>query len=266
VRLSCVHDVLAPRPRRPEPTLGAPGPSNLCDAIIDPDSQPSATATVMVVDDEPGVRAALERALRIERYDVRLAGDGTEALALLAERSPDAIVLDVSMPDVDGLEVCRRLRAAGDRTPVLMLTARDAVDDRVAGLDAGADDYLVKPFALKELQARLRALLRRTEATRAGVLRFADLELDPVGREVRRAGREIELSRTEFNLLELFLEHPRQVLTRSQIFERVWGYDFGSTSNALGVYIGYLRRKTEAGGEPRLLHTVRGVGYVLRDR
>jgi len=220
----------------------------------------------MVVDDEPGVRAALERALRIERYDVRLAGDGTEALALLAERSPDAIVLDVSMPDVDGLEVCRRLRAAGDRTPVLMLTARDAVDDRVAGLDAGADDYLVKPFALKELQARLRALLRRTEATRAGVLRFADLELDPVGREVRRAGREIELSRTEFNLLELFLEHPRQVLTRSQIFERVWGYDFGSTSNALGVYIGYLRRKTEAGGEPRLLHTVRGVGYVLRDR
>jgi len=219
----------------------------------------------MVVDDEPGVRAALERALRIERYDVRLAGDGTEALALLAERSPDAIVLDVSMPDVDGLEVCRRLRAAGDRTPVLMLTARDAVDDRVAGLDAGADDYLVKPFALKELQARLRALLRRTEATRAGVLRFADLELDPVGREVRRGGREIELSRTEFNLLELFLEHPRQVLTRSQIFERVWGYDFGSTSNALGVYIGYLRRKTEAGGEPRLLHTVRGVGYVLRD-
>jgi two-component system, OmpR family, response regulator MprA len=248
-------------------TLGAPGPSNDSDAIIDPDSQPSASAnaTVMVVDDEPGVRAALERALRIERYDVRLAGDGTEALALLAERSPDAIVLDVSMPDVDGLEVCRRLRAAGDRTPVLMLTARDAVDDRVAGLDAGADDYLVKPFALKELQARLRALLRRTEATRAGVLRFADLELDPVAREVRRGDREIELSRTEFNLLELFLEHPRQVLTRSQIFERVWGYDFGSTSNALGVYIGYLRRKTEAGSEPRLLHTVRGVGYVLRD-
>ena len=147
-----------------------------------------------------------------------------------------------------------------------MLTARDAVDDRVAGLDAGADDYLVKPFALRELQARLRALLRRTEATRGGVLRFADLELDPVAREVRRGDREIELSRTEFNLLELFLEHPRQVLTRSQIFERVWGYDFGSTSNALGVYIGYLRRKTEAGGEPRLLHTVRGVGYILRDK
>jgi two-component system response regulator MprA len=225
-----------------------------------------AAATVMVVDDEPAVRAALERALRIERYDVRLAGDGAEALALLADRSPDAIVLDVAMPRVDGLEVCRRLRAAGDRTPVLMLTARDAIDDRVAGLDAGADDYLVKPFALRELQARLRALLRRTETARAGVLRFGDLELDPVAREVRRGERAVELSRTEFNLLELFLEHPRQVLTRTQIFERVWGYDFGATSNALGVYMGYLRRKTEAGGEPRLLHTVRGVGYILRDR
>jgi two-component system response regulator MprA len=212
------------------------------------------------------VRAALERALRVERYEVRSAGGGSEALALLAERRPDAIVLDVAMPDVDGLEVCRRLRAAGDRTPVLMLTARDAVDDRVAGLDAGADDYLVKPFALRELQARLRALLRRTESARGGVLRFADLELDAVAREVRRGERAIDLSRTEFNLLELFLQHPRQVLTRSQIFERVWGYDFGSTSNALGVYIGYLRRKTEAGGEPRLLHTVRGIGYVLRDR
>jgi two-component system response regulator MprA len=225
-----------------------------------------AAATVMVVDDEPGVRAALERALRMERYDVRVAVDGAEALALLADRSPDAIVLDVGMPHVDGLEVCRRLRAAGDRTPVLMLTARDAIDDRVAGLDAGADDYLVKPFALRELQARLRALLRRTETARAGVLRFADLELDPIAREVRRGERAIELSRTEFNLLELFLEHPRQVLTRTQIFERVWGYDFGATSNALGVYMGYLRRKTEAGGEPRLLHTVRGVGYILRDR
>jgi two-component system response regulator MprA len=225
-----------------------------------------AAATVMIVDDEPGVRAALERALRMERYDVRVAGDGAEALALLADRSPDAIVLDVAMPHVDGLEVCRRLRAAGDRTPVLMLTARDAIDDRVAGLDAGADDYLVKPFALRELQARLRALLRRTVTARAGVLRFADLELDPVAREVRRGERPIELSRTEFNLLELFLEHPRQVLTRTQIFERVWGYDFGATSNALGVYMGYLRRKTEAGEEPRLLHTVRGVGYILRDR
>jgi two-component system, OmpR family, response regulator MprA len=225
----------------------------------------TSAARVMVVDDEPGVRSALERALRIERYDVQVAGDGAQALSLLADRSPDAIVLDVAMPDVDGLEVCRRLRAAGDRTPVLMLTARDAVDDRVEGLDAGADDYLVKPFALRELQARLRALLRRTETARAGVLRFADLELDPAAREVRRGGREIELSRTEFNLLELFLEHPRQVLTRSQIFERVWGYDFGSTSNTLGVYMGYLRRKTEAGGEPRLLHTVRGIGYVLRE-
>jgi two-component system, OmpR family, response regulator MprA len=225
----------------------------------------TSAGTVMVVDDEPGVRAALQRALRVERYDVEVAGDGAEALALLAARSPDAIVLDVGMPQIDGLEVCRRLRATGDRTPVLMLTARDAVDDRVEGLDAGADDYLVKPFALRELQARLRALLRRTETSRSGVLRFADLELDPAAREVRRAGREIELSRTEFNLLELFLEHPRQVLTRSQIFERVWGYDFGSTSNTLGVYIGYLRRKTEAGGEPRLVHTVRGVGYILRE-
>ena len=170
------------------------------------------------------------------------------------------------MPGVDGLEVCRRLRAAGDRTPVLMLTARDAVDDRVAGLDAGADDYLVKPFALRELKARLRALLRRAEPAADGAaLRFADLELDPVAREVRRGGRPIELSRTEFSLLELFLAHPRQVLTRSEIFERVWGYDFGSTSNALGVYVGYLRRKTEAAAEPRLLHTVRGVGYVLRE-
>ena len=168
------------------------------------------------------------------------------------------------MPGVDGLEVCRRLRAAGDRTPVLMLTARDAVDDRVAGLDAGADDYLVKPFALRELKARLRALLRRTDpGAAAAALRRP--RAGPGAREVRRGGRRIELSRTEFSLLELFLAHPRQVLTRSTIFERVWGYDFGATSNALGVYIGYLRRKTEADGEPRLLHTVRGVGYVLRE-
>jgi two-component system response regulator MprA len=224
-----------------------------------------AAPRVMVVDDEPGVRSALERALRIEHYEVQLAGDGREALDLLAERSPDAIVLDVAMPEVDGLEVCRRLRAAGDRTPVLMLTARDAVDDRVEGLDAGADDYLVKPFALRELQARLRALLRRSDAVGDGLLRFADLELDPAARQVRRGGRAVELSRTEFNLIELFLQRPRQVLGRSEIFERVWGYDFGATSNALGVYMGYLRRKTEAGGEPRLLHTVRGVGYILRE-
>jgi two-component system response regulator MprA len=221
---------------------------------------------VLVVDDEPAVRSALERALRLEAYDVEVAADGREALDRMAGGlPPDAVVLDVSMPNVDGLEVCRRLREAGDRTPVLMLTARDAVDDRVAGLDAGADDYLVKPFALKELKARLRALLRRTASGGGDALRFADLVLDPVAYEVRRGEREIELSRTEFHLLMLFLEHPRQVLTRSQIFERVWGYDFGTGSNALGVYVGYLRRKTEADGEPRLLHTVRGVGYVLRE-
>jgi two-component system response regulator MprA len=219
---------------------------------------------ILVVDDEPAVRTSLQRALSLEGYEVDLAADGAAALDRLAAGPPDAVVLDVSMPGLDGLEVCRRMRQAGDRTPVLMLTARDAVDDRVAGLDAGADDYLVKPFALKELKARLRALLRRTEQG-AAVLRFADLELDPGAREVRRGARRIELSRTEFALLELFIAHPRQVLTRSAIFERVWGYDFGATSNALGVYMGYLRRKTEHGGEPRLLHTVRGVGYVLRE-
>ena len=219
---------------------------------------------VLVVDDEPGVRAALQRALAIERHDVRVAEDGRQALDMLAESTVDAIVLDVMMPRIDGLEVCRRLRAAGDRTPVLMLTARDAIDDRVDGLDAGADDYLVKPFALRELNARLRALLRRID-TGGPTLAFGDLVLDRASREVRRGERRIELSKTEFSLLELFLEHPRQVLTRSTLFERVWGYDFGATSNALGVYIGYLRRKTEAGGERRLLHTVRGVGYVLRE-
>jgi two-component system response regulator MprA len=206
----------------------------------------------------------LARALGLDHYEVRTAADGRAALDQLVDHRVDAIVLDVAMPGVDGLEVCRRLRAAGDRTPVLMLTARDAVDDRVAGLDAGADDYLVKPFALRELKARLRALLRRVDPAGAP-LRLADLELDPGTREVRRGGRRIELSRTEFALLQLFLEHPRQVLTRSAIFERVWGYDFGATSNALGVYVGYLRRKTEAAGEPRLLHTVRGVGYALRE-
>jgi two-component system response regulator MprA len=222
---------------------------------------------VLVVDDEPAVRRALERALRLDKYEVELAVDGEEALDRLAERPVDAVILDVMMPGVDGLEVCRRMRAAGDRTPVLMLTARDAIDDRVLGLDVGADDYLVKPFALRELQARLRALLRRTgdEEDSGETLRFADLVLDPVAHEVHRGDRLIELSKTEFLLLELFMKHPRQVLTRSTIFENVWGYDFGPTSNALGVYIGYLRRKTEEGGEPRLLHTVRGIGYVLRD-
>ncbi len=219
---------------------------------------------VLVVDDEPNVRSALQRALGLERYEVSLAEDGQQALDQLADGVVDAIILDVSMPKVDGLEVCRRLRAAGDRTPVLLLTARDAIDDRVDGLDAGADDYLVKPFALRELNARLRALLRRIEPG-GPTLAFGDLVLDTSAHEVHRGERLIELSRTEFSLLQLFLEHPRQVLSRSTLFERVWGYDFGATSNALGVYIGYLRRKTEAGGERRLLHTVRGIGYVLRE-
>jgi two-component system response regulator MprA len=221
---------------------------------------------ILVVDDEPAVRDSLERALRLEGYDIELAGDGVEALTTLTADGPDAVVLDVMMPRLDGLEVCRRMRAQGDRTPVLMLTARDAVSDRVAGLDAGADDYVVKPFALDELLARLRALLRRAGVSAGGqVLRFADLELDPVSHQVKRGEREIELTRTEFSLLELFLLHPRQVLTRSVIFDRVWGYDFGPGSNSLEVYVSYLRRKTEAAGEPRLLHTVRGVGYVLRE-
>jgi two-component system response regulator MprA len=222
---------------------------------------------ILVVDDEPAVRRALERALRLDKYEVELAIDGEEALDRLAEQPADAVILDVMMPGVDGLEVCRRMRAAGDKTPVLMLTARDAIDDRVLGLDVGADDYLVKPFALRELQARLRALLRRVGDDGEGTetLRFADLVLDPVAHEVYRGERLVELSKTEFLLLELFLKHPRQVLTRSTIFENVWGYDFGPTSNALGVYIGYLRRKTEGAGESRLLHTVRGIGYVLRD-
>ncbi len=221
---------------------------------------------ILVVDDEQAVREAVDRALRLEGYRTELAADGRGALDAVASAPPDAIVLDVLMPGIDGLEVCRRLRAAGDRTPVLLLTARDAVPDRVRGLDAGADDYLVKPFALDELRARLRALLRR--AAPAGTeerLAFADVVLDPAGHTVRRGDRDVELTRTEFALLELFLRHPRQVLTRSVVFERVWGYDFGPTSNALEVYVGYLRRKLEDGGEPRLIHTVRGVGYVLRE-
>jgi len=195
-----------------------------------------------VVDDEPSVRAALDRALRMDGYRVQLAADGTEALDALAHTPPDAIVLDVLMPEPDGLEVCRRLRAAGDRTPVLMLTARDAVPDRVKGLDAGADDYLVKPFALEELGARLRALLRRSGGPVEAPLRHAGIELDLAGHTVHRGERLIELTRTEFLLLELLMNHPRQVLTRTQIFEHVWGYDFGPSSNSLEVYVGYLRR------------------------
>ncbi|HEY7560913.1 MAG TPA: response regulator transcription factor [Gaiellaceae bacterium] len=221
---------------------------------------------ILVVDDERAVRDSLRRALELEGYEVELAGDGGEALTRLdSESDPDAMILDVLMPPPDGLEVCRTLRRSGSRLPVLMLTARAEVENRVEGLDAGADDYLTKPFALEELLARLRALLRRTSAEAGETLRFADLELDPKTREVRRDGEPIELTRTEFSLLELFMINPRQVLTRSLIFERVWGYDFGAGSNSLDVYIGYLRRKTEAGGRPRLIQTVRGVGYALRE-
>lgn len=220
---------------------------------------------VLVVDDEQAVRDAVARALRYEGYTVATAADGKEALEVQALEPADALVLDVLMPNLDGLEVCRRLRLGGDPVPILMLTARETVPDRVAGLDAGADDYLVKPFALQELLARLRALLRRTLESDGAAMRFADLSLDPETREVRRGDREIELTRTEFLLLELLLRNPRRVLTRELILERVWGYDFETSSNSLDVYIGYLRRKTEGGGEPRLIQTVRGVGYVLRE-
>ena len=221
---------------------------------------------ILVVDDERAVRESLRRALELEGYEIDLAADGQEALDRLeSDAQPDALVLDVLMPGVDGLEVARTIRRAGNRVPILMLTARTQVEDRVEGLDAGADDYVTKPFALEELLARLRALLRRTADGSGEVLRFADLELDPGTREVSRGGEPIELTRTEFSLLELFLLNPRQVLTRSVIFERVWGYDFGYGSNSLDVYIGYLRRKTEAGGKPRLIQTVRGVGYALRE-
>ncbi|WP_016699652.1 response regulator transcription factor [Actinoalloteichus spitiensis] len=229
---------------------------------------------ILVVDDDRAVRESLRRSLRFNGYQVELAADGQQALAavmgLAPEARPDAMVLDVMMPRLDGLEVCRRLRGVGDDLPILVLTARDAVSDRVAGLDAGADDYLPKPFALEELLARLRALLRRRGPTNQAedevdVLSFADLELDTATREVRRGERRISLTRTEFALLELFIAHPRRVLTRTRILEEVWGYDFPTSGNALEVYVGYLRRKTEAGGEPRLIHTVRGVGYVLRE-
>ena len=219
---------------------------------------------ILVVDDEPAVRSSLERALRVDGYQVALARDGREGLSALRREEPDAVVLDLLMPEIDGLDVCRSLRAEGRRTPVLMLTARDAIADRVAGLDAGADDYMVKPFALEELRARLRALLRRDRGDTGEILRHGNLSMNTAAHEVHRDVRRLELTRTEFELLRLFLEHPRQVLTRSQIFERVWGYDFGRSSNSLEVYVGYLRRKLESAGEPRILHTVRGVGYVLR--
>ncbi|MBF6330584.1 response regulator transcription factor [Nocardia transvalensis] len=224
---------------------------------------------ILVVDDDRAVRESLRRSLTFNGYSVDLAVDGVDALDKVAAARPDALVLDVMMPRLDGLEVCRRLRSTGDDLPILVLTARDSVSERVAGLDAGADDYLPKPFALEELLARLRALLRRTTADPAvdssEAMRFADLSLDPVTREVSRGDRSISLTRTEFSLLEMLMANPRRVLTRSRILEEVWGYDFPTSGNALEVYIGYLRRKTEADGEPRLIHTVRGVGYVLRE-
>ena len=228
----------------------------------------SAQHRVLVVDDDRAVRESLRRSLVFNGYDVHLAGDGAEALAGIGAVAPDVVVMDVMMPKLDGLEATRALRAAGNDVPILVLTARDAVGDRVEGLDAGADDYLTKPFALEELLARLRALLRRVTPAEDGaeeeVLSFADLTMNVTTREVRRGSRLIELTRTEFTLLEMFLRRPRRVLDRSFILEEVWGYDFPTTANSLEVYVGYLRRKTEADGEPRLIHTVRGIGYVLR--
>ncbi|KQY02919.1 two-component system response regulator [Mycobacterium sp. Root135] len=223
---------------------------------------------ILVVDDDRAVRESLRRSLAFNGYSVDLAQDGLEALDLIATDRPDALVLDVMMPRLDGLEVCRRLRSTGDDLPILVLTARDSVSERVAGLDAGADDYLPKPFALEELLARMRALLRRRVLPDDGgseAMTFSDLSLDPVTREVTRGERQISLTRTEFSLLEMLIANPRRVLTRSRILEEVWGFDFPTSGNALEVYVGYLRRKTEADGEPRLIHTVRGVGYVLRE-
>ena len=220
---------------------------------------------VLVVDDEPAVRHALGRALGQAGYAVDLASDGIEALDAMATQPADVVVLDVLMPRVDGLEVCRRLRTAGNVTPILMLTARHAVANRVEGLDAGADDYLVKPFALEELLARLRALLRRTSVAEGEVLTFGDLSLDRATREVQRGDTRIHLTRTEFLLLELFMQNPRRVLTRDQIIDRVWGYDFETTSNSLEVYVSYLRKKLEVDGGSRVIHTIRGVGYALRE-
>ncbi|APE22939.1 MULTISPECIES: response regulator transcription factor [Streptomyces] len=227
---------------------------------------------ILIVDDEPAVREALRRSLAFEGYGTQDAVDGVDALARMESYAPDLVVLDVQMPRMDGLTAARRIRASGSTVPILMLTARDTVGDRVTGLDAGADDYLVKPFELDELFARIRALLRRSSYARAtagapdtgDVLSFEDLRMDLATREVTRGGRTVELTRTEFTLLEMFLAHPRQVLTREQILKAVWGFDFEPSSNSLDVYVMYLRRKTEAGGEPRLVHTVRGVGYALR--
>jgi two-component system, OmpR family, response regulator MprA len=219
---------------------------------------------ILVVDDDLAVCRSIDRALRLEGYEVETVSSGGEALEAMASNSPDALVLDLQLPDLDGLAVCRRIREAGDDTPILMLTARHGIDDRVQGLDAGADDYLVKPFALEELLARLRALLRRRFEGEGGVLRFDELTLDLASREAHRSARAFPLTRIEFDLLELFLRHPRQVLTREVLLNKVWGFDFDSGTNSLAVYVGYLRRKTEAGGEPRCIHTVRGVGYILR--
>lgn len=222
---------------------------------------------VLVTDDDRAVRESLERALQLAGYEVELASDGDSAIAAIERRTPDAVVLDVMMPGLDGLDVTRRLRREGNRIPILLLTARDAVGERVDGLDAGADDYLPKPFELEELLARLRALLRRAlDKEPADVLRFADLTFDLGSMDARRGGRRFELTTTEAHLLELFMRNPRQVLPRSLIYERVWGYDFSHSSNALDVYVGYLRRKLEADGEARLIHTVRGTGYVLREQ
>lgn len=222
---------------------------------------------ILVVDDDRAVRESLRRSLAFNGYTVELAQDGLEALGLITSDRPDALVLDVMMPRLDGLEVCRQLRSSGDDLPILVLTARDSVSERVAGLDAGADDYLPKPFALEELLARMRALLRRRVLPDQDLpaLTFSDLSLDPVTREVTRGTRQISLTRTEFSLLEMLIANPRRVLTRSRILEEVWGFDFPTSGNALEVYVGYLRRKTEAEGELRLIHTVRGVGYVLRE-
>ena len=251
-------------PKNPAPSTEAQAdPATVAAAMTRP--------SILVAEDDPAIANALRRALNHEGYEVRHAGDGAEALELLAARPADLVLLDVAMPYVDGLEACRRLRRGGNRTPVLMLTARHAVGDRVDGLDAGADDYLVKPFSLDELFARIRALLRRTSLTgeqetggEREVLRVGDLEVDRAGRTVRRAGQAIGLTKTEFDLLELLVHNAGIVLSRDVIYERVWGYDFETGSKSLDVYIGYLRRKLEVGGSERLVHTVRGVGYVVR--